>query len=377
VGSIQERRHESGRVVWRARYRLADGRERSKSFALKVDAEKWLRARMAEVDKGQGQDLSRGRVKFAAIADDWQRSRRNFRPKTIDTTASHIRARILPTFGRLQVSAIRPRTVEDWVLAQQSEGLAAGTIRAAFGVLRSILARAVREERIATNPADSVRLRDLLDVAPKPDRVSILEPAEVADLITAMPTWWRPMTIVLYGSGARIGEVAALQRDDFDGAAIMITKTLTESTQGVRLGPPKTPESVRTVPLPPSVCEVIEATPRFDRSPFLFTTVRGNPVRPTAYAGIFSRSAKAIGRPDSTPHTLRHSHASLLFHEGASLIAVSQRLGHRNPQVTLNTYAHLMKGADDHLADVLEPFTRPIRGLIASLDPEKPNNDGV
>lgn len=41
-------------------------------------------------------------------------------------------------------------------------------------------------------------------------------------------------------------------------------------------------------------------------------------------------------------HTLRHTHASQLLAVGVNPLAVSQRLGHSSPAVTLNIYAHLL-----------------------------------
>ena len=52
-------------------------------------------------------------------------------------------------------------------------------------------------------------------------------------------------------------------------------------------------------------------------------------------------------------HDLRHSVASLLLSKGHSLKAVSQRLGHANPTMTLRVYAHTMPNDDAKLAEGL------------------------
>jgi integrase len=53
-------------------------------------------------------------------------------------------------------------------------------------------------------------------------------------------------------------------------------------------------------------------------------------------------------------HDLRHSVASILLSSGHSLRAVSQRLGHANPALTLKVYAHRLPGDDGKLADGLD-----------------------
>ena len=42
-------------------------------------------------------------------------------------------------------------------------------------------------------------------------------------------------------------------------------------------------------------------------------------------------------------HSLRHTHASILLSQGVQVVSVSKRLGHANPTVTMQTYAHVIK----------------------------------
>ena len=59
-------RRPSGR--WRARYRGPDGRERSRHFARKVDAERWARAELAKLDRGEWTDPERGQITVGEYA---------------------------------------------------------------------------------------------------------------------------------------------------------------------------------------------------------------------------------------------------------------------------------------------------------------------
>lgn len=51
-------------------------------------------------------------------------------------------------------------------------------------------------------------------------------------------------------------------------------------------------------------------------------------------------------------HDLRHIHASILISEGVDIVKVSHRLGHSNPKITLETYAHLVPNQDNDVADI-------------------------
>ncbi|MGN4128171.1 tyrosine-type recombinase/integrase [Lysinibacillus sphaericus] len=51
-------------------------------------------------------------------------------------------------------------------------------------------------------------------------------------------------------------------------------------------------------------------------------------------------------------HDLRHTHASILISEGVDIVKVAHRLGHANPKITLETYAHLIPNQDNEVADI-------------------------
>ena len=55
-----------------------------------------------------------------------------------------------------------------------------------------------------------------------------------------------------------------------------------------------------------------------------------------------------------TFHALRHTHASVLIKCGVDILTVAKRLGHAEPSMTLNTYAHLIEGADEAAAKAIE-----------------------
>jgi integrase len=60
----------------------------------------------------------------------------------------------------------------------------------------------------------------------------------------------------------------------------------------------------------------------------------------------FARAARAAGVDDATPYALRHSFASLLLHEGRSVIYVARQLGH-DARLTLTRYGHVIDELDE------------------------------
>lgn len=53
-------------------------------------------------------------------------------------------------------------------------------------------------------------------------------------------------------------------------------------------------------------------------------------------------------------HSLRHTHATLLIFNGENIKVISDRLGHKDISVTLNTYTHIMEDMKKDTAKLLD-----------------------
>jgi integrase len=65
-------------------------------------------------------------------------------------------------------------------------------------------------------------------------------------------------------------------------------------------------------------------------------------------------SAAALSHEAAASDSLRHTHASTLIRAGVDILTVSRRLGHNKASVTLDTYGHLIEGADAATAKAIE-----------------------
>lgn len=141
---------------WRARYRAADGRERSSTFRKKVDADRWLRNELASLDRGQWVDPNAGRIVLAEWCDQWLKSL-DVKPKTLAGYESLLRSRVVPVFGDFELRRITPASVRAWIADMGDEGLSAARARQARQVLHAALEVAVDDGLIARNPCDRVK----------------------------------------------------------------------------------------------------------------------------------------------------------------------------------------------------------------------------
>jgi integrase len=344
VAHIQDR----GRKVppasrYRARYRAPDTRERSKCFARKVDAERFLSTVESSKLRGDWIDPALGRTTVAEWAAVWLSSvRGTLKPKTVAGYESLLRSRILPTFGKHPLSALLPSEVQAWVSAMDADGLSASRIHEAWVVLSQILDAAVRDGRVARNSARGVKL-------PRQQRheAEYFEPSDIERIAEAMPAPYDLLVRVLGTLGLRFGEAAAMRRRSIDllRRRLHIEESLTEVGGRISAGPTKT-HATRSVPLPPSLAKALEshltAHVGSGADELLFAGAKGAPLRYSAfYHRQWRPTLRRLGLPAVGVHVTRHSAAAAMISAGAPPKAVQSIMGHSSAAFTLTVYGHM------------------------------------
>lgn len=89
---------------------------------------------------------------------------------------------------------------------------------------------------------------------------------------------------------------------------------------------------------------------KFKDDDLVFSKPDGAPYDPSGVTHTFKRIVKRLGLPDVRLHDLRHTHASLMLKQGIHPKIVSERLGHSNIGITLDTYSHVMPGLQEAAA---------------------------
>jgi integrase len=338
---------------WRARYRDEAGREHSKHFARKMDAQRWLDEVTAAVVTGQYVDPRSGRITFKAYAEQWRTSQVH-RVTSQLTIESALRRHTYPTLGDKPLSAIKPSDVQAWV-KRLSEHLAPRSVILAHGVAAGVFKAAMRDRLIASNPCDGTRL-------PKVPRQQIepLPTETVWALVEAVPPRYRALVILAAGTGMRQGEALGLTVDriDFLRRVLRVDQQLLSVPGREPFLAPKDGGVLRTIPLPQVVIDALAAhLAAYPPSPagLAFTTGTGAPVRRSSFGDVWRAAVKAAGAPTGTGiHQLRHYYASLLIRHGESVKVVQARLGHASASQTLDIYSHLWPDSDDRTRTAVE-----------------------
>jgi integrase len=251
--------------------------------------------------------------------------------------------RITPHIGGARVRDLTPGRVEQLAAALSRDGYHPNTVRLMLANLRTLLAAAVRNELIPTNPVSAAR---------KPPSVKKeicpFSPEQLDAIIAACVTRGSQTIALLAATGCRVGEALGLDVDDFDPAAgtVSIRRTF-DGEHGLR--PPKSKHSTRTIRVPAPALPALRQAVGARKTGPLFLTAAGKRRRldtvRTAWVGILKR----LGHSFRNLHQLRHSVATMMLTRTAAA-NVAKYLGDTAETIS-RTYAH--PTAEDP-ADVIE-----------------------
>src|ERR671913_1877676 len=349
-----ERRVRSGKVNYRARYRDPAGRERSKSFSRKVDAERWVAEIEHAKTRGAWTDPALGRVRFADWLAAWWATTTNLRPTTRARDETLLRLYALPRFGQIPLAAISQLEVRTWVAELSARGFAPATVTKAYQLLGKVLAAAVDAGYLAQSPCRNVPLPTV-----EREEMRFLTPTEIVALAEAIRPTYRALVFVGAYGGLRIGELAGLRRSRIDllRGTVQVAEIVVEVRGVLHVGPPKTRASRRTVGLPRFVVEELAAhlgRPG-DLEALVFTAPQGGPLRLPAFrARVWRPAVQAAGLDGLRIHDLRHTAVALWIAAGANPKEVAAWAGNAPVSFTLDRYGHLYPEADLNLRERLD-----------------------
>jgi integrase len=322
-------------MAYRARYIDPTGRERSRSFSRKVDAERFLTTVESGKLQGTWTDPARGKVTFAAWLETWWTTATDLRPSTRARDRSYFNSLILPQFGAMPLAAITQPAVQAWVGHLIARGLAAETVVKAYQLLGRTMTAAVNADMLARSPCRAVRL-------PKIERqeMRFLTPTEVAHLADAVGPRYRALVLLGAYGGLRIGELAGLRRGRINllRGTVDVAEIVVEVKGKLFVGPPKTRAGRRTIGLPRAVVEEL-ATHMGSlgaADAHVFTSDKGGILRTSNFrTKVWLPSVHAAELAPLRPHDLRHTAVALWIAAGANPKEVSVRAGHTSVSFTL------------------------------------------
>jgi integrase len=370
-------------------FRDWQGKQRKCSARTLAEARKLKASKTTDVERGEFVD---SRITFAEYAPSWidrykGRTKRGIKPETLADYRKTIERDALPFFGRMRLSHIRPRDIKEYAASIEKRGVAAGTVRLHLAPVKALLADALEEDLIRSNPTAGVRITTAEAPATSLDdedeeQAKALSEEELAVFLATLSAdplekgWaaWRPFFEFLAHTGLRIGEAIALKWGDVDlgERQVQVRRRLYRG----RIDRPKSKYGRRKVRISeglarqlwalrgrqlddalvfPSTAEDPRDKDGKPRPPWIdASNVMARVLKPAAVAAGLGEwvefrdsRGKAKRRAESWVgfHTFRHTSATLLFTKGQwNAKQVQIQLGHHSPAFTLATYVHLLPG---------------------------------
>ncbi len=294
-------------------------------------------------------------------------SRGNLEDHTLTTHDRHYRLRIAPTLGPLAMHALTNERIATWWAALLRSGVthrqAIGTLAAARAVLKAGAAWGYLPEGLADRLRAPAKVSHTTEAT---ERVLTLD--QLRTLYAATNSVRVETMLRAAAEGAlRRGEVIALRWSDIDLDARVIHVRRSVSQPAGQL-PAKEKSTKgrrrRRVPISTTFADRLrtwQASTDAPRDGLVWPGKTGDTwmdaMTPTQALGRLLGRAGLVddqGNGLVTYHQLRHTAASLMLTHGLPLLVVSRILGHANPRITSDTYAHLVDGTDAAAADVFE-----------------------
>lgn len=359
-----------------------------------------------------------GSMLFRDLVDDWYKNHMYDKsPNTWRGYESNLRLRVLPAFAAMQIGKIEKYHIrqffdklkqpacefnsivpnpnvkqstgdyftatdkDEYIIKRKKYTLSAKTIDNHKILMNSIFSYAVYKEYIKESPMKGIKTPPL-----KRNRLAIYEKEDLLAMFEAlqkMPLLWQAIILFAIGTGAREGEIAALETKhvDLNSGYVLITQSAATATgKGVIIKSTKNGHE-RGNYLPDEVLYAMRAynTEReADKKKagdswvtewkgkacdFFFTPDNGfgKPFRPSSIGQWWRRALKTYGLKHIRFHDLRHTSVALSIDAGEELEDIKERVGHASISTTSNDYGYLFQERKSRSADLLNRELKEIR----------------
>ena len=350
MASIRQRMDRNGKLRYQVEVRIKGFPRKTATFDRLTDARRWAAKKETEIKDGKFFDNSEAQKNTVANMIDRYLAESKLRPKANDKNLTTHMEWWRQEVGHLTLAELRAP-----ILTEKRDKLAQeetkkntlrtpGTVNRYLVSLGLVLSRARRDWGwLGLNPMENVR-----KLKEPRGRVRFLLDEERADLLrvckASNEAYLYPVVLLALSTGARKAEIMGLRWQDFDvkRGILRFEKTKNDERRAVPLTGPALKELKR-----------LKKLRRIDTD-LIFTRKDGK--APKEIKKHWNKAVEDSNLKDFRFHDLRHSCASYLAMNGASLAEIGDILGHKTVQMT-KRYSHL---TEQHTRRVLLKMTHQI-----------------
>jgi len=257
---------------------------------------------------------------------------------------------IYPTLGAITYEALTPHHIDEFIKMKLDNGrIGGGTLSVRYVsdmvALLKCLGKFAERSFSYRNPMQYINMPTVQTMPlnlPTIKEQSILK----EQLLNNLTPVNIGILLCLF-TGIRLGELCSLKWIDIDFAetVIKINKTIqrVKSFDGNKktelvITSPKSPKSIREIPLPPFIMPLLNKIRRLTDSFIL--SGNSKPMEPRLMQYHFQMILKRCGLNSMNFHMLRHIFATNCISCGFDVKTLSEILGHSTVELTLNRYVH-------------------------------------
>ena len=286
------------------------------------------------------------------VARQWLEELKPIRKKsTIVKYIGQLKNYIIPTFGKMYINEINNENIISF-----SKNLLTGGKQGrqlSHKTVSDILSRMKSIRRFALLRGYEVNyVPNIIEIPLRQGQIRILTAIEESKLVRYLKTHFDFTALGILLSlftGLRIGELCALKWSDFSFAdkEFHVRKTmqrlhnLDENTANktvIEIGEPKSPSSLRKIPIPEELMFYLRAA--YVEDAYVLSGSENKFVEPRTMENRFKSILKKCGVEKINFHALRHTFATKCVELGFDVKSLSEILGHANVNITLNRYVH-------------------------------------
>jgi len=360
---------------WVELERDLDGKRRQLSkggFRTRKEAEKAFAELRDQIR--QGTFVAAGKTTVASfLVDEWLPGiQASIRPSTHALYSSIVDAYVVPRIGARRLADVTPGQLNALYAALLTEGrrqqsptrpagLSPKMVRHVHTLLRKAFSDAVRWGSLARNPADRAE-----PPRPRTPEMKVWDVAQLRRFLDQVEgDRLAPVWLLMATTGMRRGEVMGLRWADVDLEAgrVSIVQTHVIVNRKIIVAEPKTLKGRRSIALDASTVaalrqlrrrqleERLELGATWTDSGLVVAWEDGTSINPRSLSSAFTRHARAAELPVIRLHDVRHSYATAALAAGIPAKIVSERLGHANIAITLDTYSHVLPNMQEKAAE--------------------------
>ena len=196
---------------YRVRYRDPSGRNRSRTFMRKADADRFAREVEVDMDRGDWIDPRKSAISLQEWSETFLSSSLSLAPTSLQTYRRDLELYVLPALGNRRLSRLNAEEIEQWLGAELARGISPSSVHRHYRTLRRVLESAVEKDRLLLNPCAKVR-PPRVPVRP----MAILTWSQSVALAESHPQHLKPMIYLALDSGMRWSELVGLRRGQVD-----------------------------------------------------------------------------------------------------------------------------------------------------------------